>query len=231
MGPPWWLSWERIGLQCRRPRFYPWVGKIPWRREWQPTPVFWPGESHGQRLQSTGSHRVRQYWTAPTLYSSITGVMDCFAKGLCGEAGRDYHLVLSLLLFPIRGPKRRIFLLLFIMTLCSGHLNTATCGEIQKQRHWTRSQDGRLLGFIVSISWHPTSPHGVPSLPPFYAFISQTGQNSATQNHPRTIITSPSPSQPVFTINFSRKMKNIEKLPIGYLFEVKETGGGGNVIS
>ena len=29
--------------------FYPWVGKIPWRRAWQPTPVFLPGESHGQR--------------------------------------------------------------------------------------------------------------------------------------------------------------------------------------
>ena len=27
----------------------PWVGKIPWRREWQPTPVFLPGEFHGQR--------------------------------------------------------------------------------------------------------------------------------------------------------------------------------------
>ena len=27
----------------------PWVGKIPWRREWQPTPVLLPGESHGQR--------------------------------------------------------------------------------------------------------------------------------------------------------------------------------------
>ena len=27
----------------------PWVGKIPWRRPWQPTPVFLPGESHGQR--------------------------------------------------------------------------------------------------------------------------------------------------------------------------------------
>ena len=36
-------------LQCRRPRFGPWVGKIPCRREWQPTPVFLPGESHGQR--------------------------------------------------------------------------------------------------------------------------------------------------------------------------------------
>ena len=29
--------------------FDPWVGKIPWRREWQPTPVFLPGEFHGQR--------------------------------------------------------------------------------------------------------------------------------------------------------------------------------------
>ena len=30
-------------------RFNPWVRKIPWRRPWQPTPVFLPGEFHGQR--------------------------------------------------------------------------------------------------------------------------------------------------------------------------------------
>ena len=36
-------------LQCRRPRFEPWVRKIPWRRKWQSTPVFLPGESHGQK--------------------------------------------------------------------------------------------------------------------------------------------------------------------------------------
>ena len=29
--------------------FDPWVGKIPWRRKWQPTPVFFPGPSDGQR--------------------------------------------------------------------------------------------------------------------------------------------------------------------------------------
>ena len=34
--------------QCGRPGFNPWVRKIPWRRNWQPTPVFLPGESHGQ---------------------------------------------------------------------------------------------------------------------------------------------------------------------------------------
>ena len=30
-------------------RIHPWVGKISWRTAWQPTPVFLPGESHGQR--------------------------------------------------------------------------------------------------------------------------------------------------------------------------------------
>ena len=30
-------------------QFDPWVGKIPWRRKWQPTPVSLPGEFHGQR--------------------------------------------------------------------------------------------------------------------------------------------------------------------------------------
>ena len=35
----------------KRCGFDPWVGKIPWRRAWQPSPVFWPGESRGQRSQ------------------------------------------------------------------------------------------------------------------------------------------------------------------------------------
>ena len=33
----------------KRQRFDPWVGKIPWKRVWLSTPVFFPGESHGQR--------------------------------------------------------------------------------------------------------------------------------------------------------------------------------------
>ena len=38
-----------IESTCKvRPRFDPWVGKIPWRREWLPSPVLLPGESHGQ---------------------------------------------------------------------------------------------------------------------------------------------------------------------------------------
>ena len=44
-----WLSGRELACQCRRRVFDPWIGKIPWRKEWQPTPVFLPGESHGQK--------------------------------------------------------------------------------------------------------------------------------------------------------------------------------------
>ena len=47
-------------MRHKRLRFDPWVGKIPWRRKWQLTPVFLPGESHGQRSlvgYSPGGHK------------------------------------------------------------------------------------------------------------------------------------------------------------------------------
>ena len=44
--------------QLRRPRFNAWVRKIPWRRKWQPTPVFLPGKSHGQRSLAGYIHEV-----------------------------------------------------------------------------------------------------------------------------------------------------------------------------
>ena len=50
-------------LPAMLPGFDPAVGKIPWRRERLPTPVFWPGESHGEKslvgYRSMGSQRVR----------------------------------------------------------------------------------------------------------------------------------------------------------------------------
>ena len=50
---------KSVCLQCRRPGFDPWVGKIPWRRKWQPTPSIlgWeiPWTEESGRLQSIGS--------------------------------------------------------------------------------------------------------------------------------------------------------------------------------
>ena len=51
-GFPGGTSGKEPACQCRRHKrsgFDPWVWKIPWRRAWQPTPVFLHGESHGQR--------------------------------------------------------------------------------------------------------------------------------------------------------------------------------------
>ena len=51
-GLPSGSSGKESACQCRRHkrrRFDPWIGKIPWRRAQQPTSVFLPGESHGQR--------------------------------------------------------------------------------------------------------------------------------------------------------------------------------------
>ena len=55
-GLPCWLRWQRVRLQCRRLGWDLWVRKIPWRKEWLPTPVFLPGESHKQRSFVGYSH-------------------------------------------------------------------------------------------------------------------------------------------------------------------------------
>ena len=47
--PPSWCSGKESTCQFRRHRFDSWVGKIPWSRKWQPTPVFLPGKFLGQR--------------------------------------------------------------------------------------------------------------------------------------------------------------------------------------
>ena len=55
-------------------RFDPWVGKIPWRRARQPTPVFFPGEFHGQRsllgYSPWGYKRVRHDLATKTTHSN-----------------------------------------------------------------------------------------------------------------------------------------------------------------
>ena len=40
---------KKLCLQCRQPRFNPWVKKISWRRKWQPSLGFLPGEVYGHR--------------------------------------------------------------------------------------------------------------------------------------------------------------------------------------
>ena len=65
-GFPRWLSGKEPACQCRGCRrlgFDPWVRKIPWRRKWQPTPIFLPGEFHRERSRQATVHGVTESQT------------------------------------------------------------------------------------------------------------------------------------------------------------------------
>ena len=89
-GLPWWLRRWRLCPQCGRLSFDPWLGKTPWRREWQPTRVLalripWIEEAGG--LEFMGSQRVRHNWATNSIilcqthtyihtrFSSVTTVL------------------------------------------------------------------------------------------------------------------------------------------------------------
>ena len=81
------LSGKESTCQCRRFGFDPWVQKIPWRRKWQPTPVFLPGKSHGQRSLASSSpvHGV-------TRESDRTGrLITCISSVPVPPGGRGGH--------------------------------------------------------------------------------------------------------------------------------------------
>ena len=76
LGFPGGASGEEPICQWRRHQrhgFDPWVGEIPWRRAWQHTPVFLPGESHRQR-SLVASQRVRHDWS--DLPCTSTHILD-----------------------------------------------------------------------------------------------------------------------------------------------------------
>ena len=124
----------------RRPGFDPWVGKIPWRRAWQPTPVFLPGESHGPRSlagYSPWGHKESDMTERLSLHlpCSRSGHSDSL-RWCLGECSQCLFLWLSFefLLFPV---KLLLFTRLFIK-----------CGLME------------LLGFVlnwVTISFQPHS--------------------------------------------------------------------------
>ena len=91
LGFPGGASGKEPVCQCRRRKrlgFHPWVRKMPWRRAWQPTPVFLPGESLGQRslvgCSPLGSQRVEQDWSDFARTHACTEfTADASVSGVC----------------------------------------------------------------------------------------------------------------------------------------------------
>ena len=92
------VTW-RICLQCGRPGFDPWVGgKISWRRERPPTPVFWPGEFHG--LSPWGCKDLdTTEWLSLTHSNlfQITVVIITKWTSFCPQVGDTRHTFIALL--------------------------------------------------------------------------------------------------------------------------------------
>ena len=86
-------SSKEPSCQCRthkRHEFDPWVGKIPWRRAWQPTPVFWPGESHGWKSMvgySPQGHKYLDMTKWLSMHAFFCHFVEWHPPVLCN----DYH--------------------------------------------------------------------------------------------------------------------------------------------
>ena len=76
IGLPRWLCDKKICLKTRRWGFNPWGRKIPWRRKWQPTPIFMPGKS------------LRQ--------GNLAGYSSCGCKRVGLNLATKHHHILSL---------------------------------------------------------------------------------------------------------------------------------------
>ena len=91
-------------LQYRRPRFNAWVRKIPWRRAWQPTPVFLPAELHGQRSLADSSpwgHKEsdkteQPTHSSPSWYTLISSLIQIFS---CYHSHLIYQYYINILLY------------------------------------------------------------------------------------------------------------------------------------
>ena len=83
----------KVSVHNVQTRFNPWVRKIPWRRKWQPTPVFLPGEIHGQRSLEDYSPRGRKeshmtdrlHFILPGVYrNQVCGLTELIKSGKSG---------------------------------------------------------------------------------------------------------------------------------------------------
>ena len=101
---PRWHNDKESACQCRRHKrcgFNPWVGKIPWSRKWQPTTVFLPGESYGQRslagnspwgqkelnMTKWFSTHILCPWTAQSMVGWDATIWSLMWKGAGGRKG------------------------------------------------------------------------------------------------------------------------------------------------
>ena len=99
--------------KCRKRGFSPWVRKIVWRRQWEPTPVFLPGKSHGQGSLVGYSPWgcIRVGWDLVAKQQQTTATSSCFTRLLVSAVQQDGSAMcvpispLSWISVPSRSPR------------------------------------------------------------------------------------------------------------------------------
>ena len=81
---------KESACQCWRPGFDPWVGRIPRRRKWQPTPIFFPRETHGQgSLVGYSPWDCKESDTTEQLHFHIKWPIGLFLETTSQEGPKD----------------------------------------------------------------------------------------------------------------------------------------------
>ena len=145
------LSWKRIRLQCRGPWSDSWVGKICWRRDRPPTPVFlgFSGGSAGKEsIGSAGDlgsvpglgRSPREGKGYPLWYSGLENFMDCIVHGVA-ESDMTEQLPLSL----CNSSKSFHIKIISFLSLQLSHKQSCYCHSIEKKPEEHRTGCRALL--------------------------------------------------------------------------------------
>ena len=118
--PGWCSGKEPTCRRCRRPRFDPWVGRIPCRRAWQPTLAFLPGESHGQRSLAGYSlwGRKESDSTEHTIRERLENLLVATKQGYLKEMSLLFN-TLSRLVITFLPRSKRFSISWLQITICS----------------------------------------------------------------------------------------------------------------
>ena len=87
---------KNLFVMQERPKLNLWFGKIPWRREWEPTPVFLPGEFHGQKnLAGHSPQGCKELDMTELLTDTHTSLSNCPMIGYFSDSKFAYVLLFT----------------------------------------------------------------------------------------------------------------------------------------
>ena len=145
-----WCRGKESACKCRRCKrwcFHPWVGKIPWRRKWQPTPVFMPGKSHGERdptetggLQPMASQRVGYDWAQQQWKAHCVVICGCFSRSDIIHSNSQLNVINCLYDFT-----------LYSLTLLIDIYWVLTVSQVWVEITWGNKTD--KIPILIAVGW------------------------------------------------------------------------------